>query len=38
MKKILFTSLIITSFLINLAGQQAHVNLDWDPQKNICMM
>ena len=34
MKKILFTLLIISSFLINIAGQQAHVNLDWDPQKN----
>jgi len=34
MKKILFTSLIFTTFLINSAGQQAHVNLDWDPQRN----
>lgn len=34
MKKILFISLIITTFLINSAGQQAHVNLDWEPQKN----
>jgi enterochelin esterase family protein len=34
MKKILFTSLIITTFLINSAGQQAHINLDWDPQRN----
>ena len=34
MKKLLLLSLIISSFFPHLAAQQAHVNLDWDPQKN----
>ncbi len=34
MKKILFFILLIISGLINMVAQQAHVNLDWDPQKN----
>ena len=34
MKKIIITSLVIVSSLIRISGQQAHINLDWDPQKN----
>jgi enterochelin esterase family protein len=34
MKKLLLLSLIISFFLPHLAAQQAHVNLDRDPQKN----
>jgi enterochelin esterase-like enzyme len=34
MKKLLLISLIIASISPHLAAQQAHVNLDWDPQKN----
>jgi len=34
MKKLLIISLITTSLLPNMAAQQAHINLDWDPQKN----
>ena len=34
MKKLLLLSLIISFYLPHLAAQQAHVNLDRDPQKN----
>jgi len=34
MKKILLFILLMIQGLINMVAQQAHVNLDWDPQKN----
>jgi enterochelin esterase family protein len=34
MKKLLFLSLILMSLFMNILAQQAHINLDWDPQKN----
>ena len=34
MKKLLSLFLLLFSTLVYVAAQQAHINLDWDPQKN----
>lgn len=34
MNKLIFSVLFLMSLIINVTAQQAHINLDWDPQKN----
>ena len=34
MKKLFFLILFLAPSLVSIVAQQAHINLDWDPQKN----